>query len=80
MGFTLIVNTASSSSLILDTVAFQHDFLQHLMPTPSDRLIHGLRILTEALQDAPETSFDDQLNAIAELRNLFSNWQNQARL
>ncbi len=69
-----IVNAASCASLILDMVAFRHDFLQHLTPTPSDRLIHGLRVLTEALQNAPETFCDDQLNAIADLRDLFSNW------
>ena len=73
-----IVNAASCASLISDTVAFWHDFLQHLTPTPSDLLIHRLRILTEALQDAPETSCDSQLKAIADLRDLFSNWQNQA--
>ena len=74
-----IVNAASHASMISDTVAFRHDFLQHLTPTPSDRLLHGLRVLTEALQDAPHTSCDDQLNAIADLRDLFSNWRNQAR-
>ena len=73
-----IINATSCAFLISDLVAFRHDFLQHLTPTPSNWLIHRLPFLSDALQDAPNISCNGQLNAIADLCDLFSSWQNQA--
>ncbi len=66
-------NTPSHASLISDTGAFRHDFLQYLTPMPSNQLIHRLRILTDAIQDAPNISCNNLLNAIANPCDHFSN-------
>ena len=61
----------TKSQVISNTVEFRHAYRTIPAPTPSDRIIHGLQVMTSALQDAPIPMTISQLEAIANLRDLF---------
>ena len=59
---------------ITDTISFRHQYLTVPDVTPEDHLQHRLIQLTSALQEAPNTSHNAQLEAIKRLLDAFHRW------
>jgi hypothetical protein len=68
--FTL-VKSDTKSQVISDTVEFHHAYRTIPSPSPEDKIIHGLHIMLAALKDATPPTSISQMEAIANLRNLF---------
>ncbi len=58
----------------MDTVEFCHGY--HAVPSPSteDRIIHGLQVVVGALSGAAPSTTISQVNAIANLWDIFESW------
>ncbi len=70
-----LVKSDTKSQVISDTVEFRHAYRTIPSPSPEDKIIHGLHIMPGALKDAlPPTSIS-QMEAIANLRDLFKSWR-----
>ena len=63
------------SQVISDTVEFRHAYQTIPAPTPEDKIIHGLQVISNALKNAPPPTSISQLEAIANLRDLFDSWR-----
>lgn len=61
-----------------DTVEYRHDYLTQPSLTKEDRLIHAMNLLTCALTDAPAIICETQLQAIQDLKELFSKWKDNS--
>ena len=70
-----VLDTATKSNLISNTVEFRHDYLAQPTSTHADWLIHALHFLSSALKETPSVAIDDQLDAISQLHDLFQNWK-----
>ena len=69
-----VVSNATRETSITDTVEFRHHYLTQPVLTPEDRLLHGMNTLSCALKDAPSVACDAQLQALANLREIFHHW------
>ena len=69
-----VVNSKTKATSISDTFEFMHSDITHPTLTPEDRIIHTIRLLTWALDDAPAVCAEEKLQAIADLRDVFSKW------
>ncbi|KAL7531241.1 hypothetical protein ACHAWF_011470, partial [Thalassiosira exigua] len=65
------VSKATHEVKVTDTVAFRHPSIHQPHPTAEDRLLHGMRSLTDALTDAPPAPANGQLEALERLRHAF---------
>jgi hypothetical protein len=71
--FTL-VKSNTKSQVISDTVEFRYAYRTVLSLSLEDKIIHGLHVMLGTLKDAlPPTSIS-QMEAIANLRDLFESW------
>ena len=70
-----LVKSNTKSQVISDTVKFRHAFCTIPAPTPEDKIIHGLQTIAGALKDTPLPTTITQLDAIANLRELFEAWR-----
>ena len=70
-------NARTHSVKTTDTVEFRHHNVTQPDLTPADRLHHGVQALTKALEGAPASAADVQLEAIERLRTAFSRWGRQ---
>ncbi len=68
-------------------VEFCHAYRAIPTPTPADKIVHGLQVMSGALKDAPPPTTITQVEAIANLHDLFESWRllspqptNQARI
>jgi hypothetical protein len=69
-----LVKSDTKSQVISDTVEFRHAYRTIPSPSPEDKIIHGLHVMSGALKDAlPPTSIS-QMEALANLRDLFESW------
>jgi hypothetical protein len=82
-----LVKSDTKSQVISDTVKFRHSYRAIPTPTPADKIIHSLQVMSGALKDAPPPTTITQVEAIANLRDLFKSWRllgpqptNQARI
>jgi hypothetical protein len=82
-----LVKSDTKSQVISETVKFPHAYRTIPTPTPADKIIHGLQVMSVALKDAPPPTTITQVKAIANLRDLFKSWRllgpqptNQARI
>jgi hypothetical protein len=66
-----LVKSDTKSQVISDTVEFRHAYRAIPLPSPEDKIIHGLQAIAGALKDAPLPSTITQLEAITNLRDLF---------
>jgi hypothetical protein len=66
-----LVKSDTKSQVISDTVEFRHAYRAIPTPTPADKIIHGLQVMSGALKDAPPPTTITQVEAIANLRDLF---------
>ena len=66
-----VVDTATKSLLISDTVEFRHNYLAHSTITHKDLLLHDLHFLSSSLKENPTTALDKQIEDISQLSNLF---------
>ena len=55
---------------VSDTLEYRHHYLTQPTLTPDDRVLHGLQILTCALEHAPTEMCDAQLRAISAIRDV----------
>jgi hypothetical protein len=70
-----LVKSDTKSQVISDTVKFHHACRTIPSPSPEDKIIHGLHLMSGALKDAlPPTSIS-QMEAIANLWDLFESWR-----
>ncbi len=70
-----LVNTDPKSQLISDTVEFCHGYLAVPSPSPEDRIIHGLQVITGALSGAAPPTSIFQVDTIANLWDIFESWR-----
>ena len=70
-----LVKSDTKSQVISDTVEFRHAFRTIPAPTPEDKIIQGLQTIAGALKDTPHPTTITQLEAIANLRELFEAWR-----
>jgi hypothetical protein len=70
-----VVKSDTKSQVISDTVEFCHAYLTIPSPSPKDKIINGLHVMLGALKDAPHPTSICQMEAIANLRNLFESWR-----
>ncbi len=69
-----LVKSDTKSQVISDTVEFCHAYHTILSPSPEDKIIHGLHVMSGTLKDAlPPTSIS-QMEVIANLQDLFELW------
>ena len=69
-----LLTPKKKATSISDTVKFMHSYLTQPTLTPKDSIIHAIRLLTCALDDAPAVRAEAQLQAIADLRDVFAKW------
>jgi hypothetical protein len=62
------------SQVISDTVEFHHSYLSVPVPSTEDRIIHGLQVVARALTGAAPPTSISQVDAIANLRDIFESW------
>jgi hypothetical protein len=70
-----LVKSDTKSQVISDMVEFHHAYHVIPTPTPADKIIHGLQVMSGALKDAPPPTTITQVEAIANLRDLFESWR-----
>ena len=66
------VDSKTKDASISDRVEFMHSYLTQPTLTPEDRIVHAVRLLMCALKDAPDARAEAQLQAISDLRDVFS--------
>ena len=69
-----ILKRDSQAVVISDTVRFRHHNLTVPNLTAEDKIVHALRALTHNMPSNPAASTEQQLRAIATLRDIFSNY------
>jgi hypothetical protein len=72
-----LVKCDTQSQVISDTVEFRHSYRTTPTPSPEDKIIDGLQVMASALANAPQPTSVTQLEATAQLRDLFGAWQEQ---
>ncbi len=65
-----LVKSNTKSQVISDTVEFCHAYRSIPAPTPDNKIIHGLQVMSGALTNAPPPTSMSQVEAIANLRDL----------
>ncbi len=70
-----LVKSDTKSQVISDMVEFRHAYYAIPTPTPADKIIHGLQVMSSALKDAPPPTTITQVKTIANLCDLFESWQ-----
>jgi hypothetical protein len=65
----------TKSQCISVTVEFRHKYLAIPAPTLEDRIIQGLQQVAGALTGAPPPTSISQVNAIADLWDIFESWR-----
>ena len=66
-----LVKSDNKSQVISDTVEFRHSYVTVPSQSPEDKIIHGLQVVAGAISGAPPPTSISQLDAIANLRDLF---------
>jgi len=69
-----LVKCDTQSQVIWDTVEFRHAYWTIPTLSPEDKIINGLQVMATALSNAPQPTSVTQLEAIAQLRELFVAW------
>jgi hypothetical protein len=69
-----LVKSDTKSQVISNTVKFCHAYHSIPAPTPDNKIIHGLQVMSSALTNAPPPTSISQVKAIANLRDLFKLW------
>jgi hypothetical protein len=69
-----LVNADTKSQLISDTVEFCYRFLAVPSPSTEDKIIHGLQVVAGALSRAAPPTSISQVDAIANLWDIFKLW------
>jgi hypothetical protein len=70
-----LINADTKSQCISDTVEFCHKYLAIPAPTSEDRIIQGLQQVAGALTRATPPTSISQVDAIANLRDIFESWR-----
>jgi hypothetical protein len=71
--FKLVKNN-TKSQVISDTVEFRHAYCTIPSPSAEDKIIHGLQVMSGTLKDVPLPTCISQVDAIANLQDLFESW------
>ncbi len=69
------VKSATKSQVISDTVEFRHAYRTIPSPSPEEKIIHGLHVMSGTLKDVPPPTSISQMEAIANLWDLFESWR-----
>ena len=75
-----VVDTATKSTLISDTIEVLHDYLTQPEVTHEERIIHVLNFLSCSVRDAARTVHHEKISTISKLRNLFRSWKTSTAL
>ena len=59
---------------VSDTVEFFHKFIMSPTITPEDHILHGLNTLSGAIKDDPTATYNAQIKAITNLRDIYTSW------
>ncbi len=70
-----LVNADTKSQVISNTVKFRHSYLSVPAPSTEDQIVHGLQIVAGALAGAAPPTSISQVEAIANLRDIFESWR-----
>ncbi len=69
-----LVNADTKSQVISDTVEFRHSYLSVPAPSTEDRIMHGLQVVASALTGVTPPTIISQVEAIANLWDIFKSW------
>ena len=70
-----LVKCDTNSQVISDTVEFLHAHHTIPSPTPEDKIIHGLQVITNVLKNVSPPTSITQLEAISKIRDIVDSWQ-----
>jgi len=70
-----LVKMDTKSSVISGMVEFCHAYRTIPVPTAEDRIVQGLRAVTDVLTDTPPPTTISQLDALFNLRDVFESWR-----
>ena len=70
--FTIPANTREIN--VPDTVEFLHNFITAPTLTPEDCILHGINTLSCAIKDKPSDTYEAQIQAITQLRDICTGW------
>ena len=69
-----LVNSDTKSQVTSDTVKFRHSYISIPTLSTEDRIIHGLQVVARALTGAAPPTIISQVDAIANLWDIFKSW------
>ena len=69
-----VILKLTRSMMISDTTEFRNQQITQPLVTPDDRILHGLKQLTVALQGAPSSRSGDQIRVIQSLQDTLNYW------
>jgi hypothetical protein len=69
-----LVKSDTKSKVFSGSVKFCHAYFNIPSHSPEDKIIHGLHVMLGALKDAPPPTSISQMEALANLRDLFESW------
>ncbi len=69
-----LVKSDTKSQVISNIVEFRHAYRSIPAPTPDDKIIHDLQVMSGALTNAPPPSSISQVESITNLHDLFKSW------
>ena len=70
-----VISKETKRQQFSDTAEFCHSYLTQPSLTSKGRITHTMSILACALIELPTATYNTQLDAITNLRDLFSQWQ-----
>ena len=71
-------NNGTNATVVSDTVNVRHHSITIPTVTPEDCISHGLQLLTHALEDAPVTTCNTELEDISTLQDILGKWQDNS--
>ena len=69
-----VIDGATKALLFSETIEFLHEYLTTPTVSEGNRIVHALKFLSCAIKDAPATIHHEQLTAISNIRDIFTNW------
>jgi hypothetical protein len=69
-----LVKSNTKSQIISNTIKLCHVYRTILSPSAEDKIIHGLQVMSGTLKDVPPLMCISQVDAIANLQDLFESW------
>ena len=70
----LVIPADTREINVSNTVEFLHHFITTPNLTPEDRILHGIKTLSSAIQDRPTATYEAQIQDIKKMRDICKGW------